>query len=546
MGICTKSKPIAAALLAFSGLGATSLSADGRFIVQPSLCKPAPEAVQPLPEIETGPVVIAAVPLSTESLSFESLAAPVSLAPANAACEPIVQPVLPHPELPAWRGHANLSPAPAAVGNRGQAVAHPPQGTASPPQAASDSRQGLQWITRGARPGQTTEPQSTPPMEASRRSIAPVARLASPPIPTVPEREANQANETLSPPFSLTSSRATTPGGDADMHGSAESQRAVLASLVSHQITSNRPAAGELGRPVHSIDSPPGWQAVGEELSQRLGKCEALINRRAYFSAREDAETAMLYLVRVLDLRANHYYSEPAWHAASKAMSEAEDFSNAQRLTSDSDFLRRVILSHETPVLKDADATALAPLAAAQHYRQYAEEKLAEAAQGHPWASEVLYALGRSYQSHADATQAGLQQNLRWRAITLYRAARAIAPGNATATNQLGFVLLQMDRPADAREALVASLNAAPSLAAYQNLVEASRRLGDTGTGNWAMQQALAAKNTLSMASSAPEFVEVDPRTFAAMSPYSIGPNPPAHDTAAPTHRTAFSNPTNH
>ena len=254
----------------------------------------------------------------------------------------------------------------------------------------------------------------------------------------------------------------------------------------------------------------------------------------------------MLYLVRVLDLRSNHYYSEPAWHAAAKAMSEAEDFSNAQRLTSDSDFLRRVILSHETPVLKDADANTLAPLAAAQHYRQYAQEKMVEAAQGHPWASEVLYALGRSYQSQADATQAGLQQNLRWRAITLYRSARDIAPGNATATNQLGFVLLQMDRPADAREALVDSLNAAPSLAAYENLVEASRRLGDTNTGNWAMQQALATQTVLASAGGAPQFIEVDPRTFAAMSPYSIGPSTQSSDSSAQPYRTAASNSTSH
>ena len=193
-------------------------------------------------------------------------------------------------------------------------------------------------------------------------------------------------------------------------------------------------------------------------------------------------------------------------------------------------------------MLKDADATTLAPLAAAQHYRQYAESKLVEAAEGHPWASEVLYALGRSYQSQSDASQGGLQQNLRWRAITLYRGARTIAPANATATNQLGFVLLQMDRPADAREALVASINSAPSLAAYENLVEASRRLGDANTGNWAMQQAMARSTASSAAPSAPEFVEVDPRTFAAMSPYSIGPNPQLRE-AVPTHRAAFSSP---
>jgi Tfp pilus assembly protein PilF len=151
----------------------------------------------------------------------------------------------------------------------------------------------------------------------------------------------------------------------------------------------------------------------------------------------------------------------------------------------------------------------------------------------------MLYALGRSYQAQADAVEDGSQQNLRWRAATLYRSARFISPNNALASNQLGFVLLQMDRPVDAREALVASINAFPSLAAYENLVEASRRLGDTGTSNWAMQQALALKGATAAPQGIPAFIEVDPRTFAAMSPYTIGPPPQSQNGVAQPYRTA-------
>ncbi len=540
MGICIKSRPTAAAaLLALSGWGATSLFADGKFIVQPSLRKAVPAAVQLEAELrpasETQPGLGAAAPLNFESLAAPSSVASISVPPNNSApfratplsadAKPFAQIELSGPVSPAPSSRANLTAAPEASAQ--------PAATQPLEAANSGSRQGLQWVARSARSQQPSDPQSAQPFQLSGSNFAPTRPA---PFPTVPE---SRASETRSGPFSLASAQAAAHDGAAPARDSQEASRAVLASLVSSQIISGHPATADVGRSVNSIDNPPGWQAIGEELSQRLGRCEALINRKAYFSAREDAESAMLYLVRVLDLMSNHYYSEPAWHAASKAMSEAEDFSNAQRLTSDSDFLRRIILSHETPVLKDADTTTLAPMAAAQHYRQYAESKLVEAAQGHPWASEVLYALGRSYQSHADATQAGMQQNLRWRAITLYRGARAIAPANATATNQLGFVLLQMDRPADAREALVASINAAPSLAAYQNLVEASRRLGDANTGNWAMQQAMASNSPPSATSGIPEFLEVDPRTFAAMSPYSIGPSPQSQDSPAQAYRTA-------
>ncbi|MEZ6154010.1 MAG: hypothetical protein R3C09_28265 [Pirellulaceae bacterium] len=499
MRMSFKSKPTAAALLAISSFGATQLLADdrfdGKFIVQPSRAKPA--------------AVIAAVP-QPPPLELASEQAPNARQPTT--------------NIPSPQPAATLArPAPAMASS-----------TSTFQPASSTSSGGLQWIARSHHPEPQANQQSAGALEldnpnfvspepAAAASQVPAQSFSaqsfstqSLPLPTVPS---DTSGSTPGKPFSWASERS--PAEE-----DRQSPRAVRASLVSSQIILGHPATDDAERTVESIDNPPGWQAIGEELSGRLENCEALINRKAYFSAREDAEAAMLYLMRVLDLMSNSYRSEPAWYAASKAMSEAEDFSTTQRLTSDSDFLRRVILSHETPVLKDADAATLAPLAAAQHYRQYAEKKLMEAAQGHPWASEVVYALGRSYQAQADLAEVGSQQNLRWRAITLYRGARGIAPNNALATNQLGFVLLQMDRPADAREALVASINVSPSLTAYENLVEASRRIGDVGTANWAMQQLHSVRNSPAAASDTPAYVELDPRTFAAMSPYSVGPSP--------------------
>lgn len=516
MGLSFKSKPTAAALLALSSFGVAQVFADGKFIVQPSRQKPAAVAtpasqpvsraarqLEPAPETNIPPAIIA----PTERTAISELSAP-----AMATSE-----------------------------------------STRPPALTVSSSDGLKWIVRGTHSAPWADRNSTGPLELDNMNLvspAPVAVASQAPAQNLPAENVPLPTVPWSSPTVSTVQSLPMASEKSDAEEERESPRAVLASLVSSQIILGHPANDDTGRSVESIDNPPGWQAIGEELSGRLENCEALINRKAYFSAREDAEAAMLYLVRVLDLMSNSYRSEPAWHAASKAMSEAEDFSTAQRLTSDSDFLRRVILSHETPVLKDADAATLAPLAAAQHYRQYAEEKLIEAAQGHPWASEVAYALGRSYQAQADLAEVGSQQNLRWRAITLYRGARGIAPNNALAANQLGFVLLQMDRPVDAREALVASINISPSLAAYENLVEASRRGGDTGTANWALQQAQAFRNRMAVTSDIPAFVELDPRTFAALSPYSIGPSPSpspqAPNASAQPFRTAtFSSPTN-
>lgn len=389
--------------------------------------------------------------------------------------------------------------------------------------------QGLKWVGRESLSSPRTMVRDIGPLSIANPNYRePSAKWAAPDPPSVP---------VASPQISqAVPTQVEKPAAEVPVEP-AESSRSRLASLVSSRIFASRPSAAGGSREVESLEPPPGWQAVGQELSRRLARCEALLNRHAYFSAREDAEAAMLHLVRVLDLMTNSYHSEPAWRAAQRALIEAEDFSTTQRLTSDSGFVRRIILSHETPVLKDADVSLLVPMAAAQHYRQYAENKLAEAAQGHPWASEVITALGRTYQSQADLSEDGTEMQLRWRAITLYRGARRINPSNALAANQLGFILLQMDRPVEARGELIASLNAATSISALENMIEASRRLNDIAMADWALQQHAALKAGMPAGPQVPEVLEVDVRTFAAVSPYTIGPAPPNTPGASPTTR---------
>ncbi len=388
------------------------------------------------------------------------------------------------------------------------------------PQATESTRgNGLKWVVRESLSTPRTVIDEVGPLSIANPNYRePQIGATSPGPPPVAQPSTQPSQATAE------TAASTQPETRVEF---PQSRRAVLATLVSSQILASRPSNAEGGREVASIETPPGWQAVGQELSQRLARCESLINRKAYFSAREDAEGAMLYLMRVLDLMSNSYRSEPAWFAAQRALLEAEDFSTAQRLTSDSDFLRRIILSHETPVLKDADVASLAPMAAAQHYRHYAEDRLIEAAQGHPWASDVIYALGRTFQSQADSTPDGTELPLRWRAITLYRSARTINPGNAIAANQLGFILLQMDRPTEARGELIASLNAATSISALENMIEASRRLNDVAMAEWALQQHAALQGAMPNGPAVPQVLEVDVRTFAAISPYTIGPASP-------------------
>ncbi len=552
MKLLLRSKTTAIALSvvsgwALSGWQVTQLSAEDKFIKQPArapLVAPAAPSLSETPEAGATPAALAPTGHSTGAWISNPKSTKASVDLHTATLTPSTPG--PAPSLDSANSSGQTAPS-ASTHESNRTDASPVRQPVASATVEPSGPSQLRWLARSALPARAANNTSHAP--GPLEFINPNFTTAT----TEPKHPSSSTPATLGVPTQQIPSQqtATMPKfstAESTWVANTETQTAleeqvsskkILASLVSSQIIADRPGNETSGRQIRPIDAPPGWQAVGEEMGQRIANCEALLNRKAYYSAREEAESAMLTLVRVLDLISNRYDSEPAWFAASKAMHEAEDFSSAQRLTSDSDILRRIILSHETPVLKDADVTTLAPLAAAQHYRQFAETKLLEAAQGHPWAAEVVYALGRTYQAQADVVDDGSDQPLRWKAVTLYRAARAIAPSNAVATNQLGYVLLQMDRAADAREALIASLNTNPSLQAFENLVEASRRLGDQATGNWAMQQALALKSTMVSETNVPAVIEVDPRTFAALSPYTIGPNPQHIETAQQPYRTA-------
>ncbi len=274
---------------------------------------------------------------------------------------------------------------------------------------------------------------------------------------------------------------------------------------------------------ISSVETPHGWQAIGQQLSARMLQCEQLLGRGAYLSAREEAEAGVLMLLRHLDLISNTYRCEPTWVAANQALRESEDFVVTQRSTSDSGMLKRLIESHETPLLKGASLDGVSPIIAAQHYRLFAEKLLTDASQSHPWASELYYAIGRAYQAEADQNTDQVD-SLRAHALCYYRAARATLPTNAVACNQLGYLLLQMDRPADAREAIAAALTQKSDDAFLSNLAEASRRLGDVATQNWANQTLANRWAGRPPQPNTPQIVELSPAQFAELSPYAGSP----------------------
>jgi tetratricopeptide (TPR) repeat protein len=289
--------------------------------------------------------------------------------------------------------------------------------------------------------------------------------------------------------------------------------RAQLASMISKKILGESSASKHFTASGSSLMGPA---AVERELTNALTRSEQLCRRGVFLSAREEAKSAELQLARYLDSISNTFQSEPKLRAANIALREASDFSQpcAPKI------LHELISAHETPVLKDVEVSQASPLALKQSYYQYAESMLLDGAQQHPWYSDVFYTLARTYQAEADNNVGAACEHLRAQAMIYYRAACTIRPNNALATNQLGYVLLQLDRPAEAMTSLIASVDTKLEVPALQNLAEASRRLGDQQMQRWALDQIANVNQRIPKPQiQNPAVVELDNASFAATTP---------------------------
>ena len=293
-------------------------------------------------------------------------------------------------------------------------------------------------------------------------------------------------------------------------------KRIALADRVSHELLSNAPVDAA-GVP-QALESLPGWQAIEQELRQRLDRCDTLLKRGAVMSAREEAFQGLLRLYRTMDLHRGKMYSEAALEKAIVALREGMDFQRALGSSSHSS-VQSIVNTHTTDALKNRPLDTTSTEMAAMHYRWYARYQLVTASDGHPWAADLLYAYGKTIEKEADLnpSKASLYRN---QAVIFYQAATQVKPTHTEAASQLGFALIHLDRLEDAYTVLSASVRQSPSANAWNNLAEVYRRRGANAEAEYAVQQANSlTQNKTQYSPENPEIVEVDPSTFAKYSP---------------------------
>jgi tetratricopeptide (TPR) repeat protein len=226
-----------------------------------------------------------------------------------------------------------------------------------------------------------------------------------------------------------------------------------------------------------------------------------------------------------MDLHRGSLFSEPAFEKALVAFREEVDFQKSLR-SSQGASVQDIVDTHATEALKNRPLESTSPEMASMHYRWYARFQMITAADGHPWAADLLYAYGKTLEKEAEQNPARTVM-LRSQAVVCYQAATQITPNQSDASNQLGYALIHLDRMEDAYTALAASIQNKPNANAWNNLAEIYRRQGKPADAEYAVQQAAALQNaTPQYSSQNPEITEVDPAVFAKYSPIPtiVGP----------------------
>ena len=216
---------------------------------------------------------------------------------------------------------------------------------------------------------------------------------------------------------------------------------------------------------------PPGYGLASQRADGHIRYGFDLAGRGAVYSAQAEFNQALQVVAQVLDTQAGVQDHGRALDAGLRAMAEAEELAPEDAHRGGSLDLSRLIATHRTPVLREADPRKLTPLIALQSYYSYAKEQLAVAGGHEPGASSALYGLGRLQ------GVLGRGQSVPT-AITMHQAAMLVDANNFLAANELAVLMFRHGELEEARLLLVHSVRLAPRSETWHNMAVVCARLG--------------------------------------------------------------------
>ena len=246
-----------------------------------------------------------------------------------------------------------------------------------------------------------------------------------------------------------------------------------------------------------------------------------LARRGAIYSARARFIRALRLITQAFDAQGGTRYYSESLARGFRALEEVRDFRpRGSRLEADLD-LQRIVQSHRTPVLHNADFRRLTTLVAQQSYHTYAENQLIEAVGRDPVGADALFALGKVQgqlsKQNGDSSTSGDAD-----AMSMYQAALTVHPDHHQAANELGVLFARYGQLDDARAMLrhcVRDRTNFPEV--WRNLARVHEQLGEADLAKRANNEFRSAMQRSGRSvnlAGRPSVQWVNPETFTKLS----------------------------
>lgn len=242
-----------------------------------------------------------------------------------------------------------------------------------------------------------------------------------------------------------------------------------LFQFLNDQWIPSRAADGKQAPSAFEISADAAWDDLRPRLMTRLQACDALLRKGSVYSARDEIRMGLLALARKLDQLAG-----PSNTAGQRKSAI------------------RKSMPHESALqhaLRELDECSYANSADLPTALQTFSDLVPQACLNHPWAADLWYAMGKTYERELEYSPKQLDI-LRLQSVECYKVALRVAPSRGYIANQLGYSYLHTGSLEDASRALKQALDAGPTPYSWRNVAELYRRRGAMGEARLADEQA--------------------------------------------------------
>ncbi|MEK0424760.1 MAG: hypothetical protein RJB11_851 [Planctomycetota bacterium] len=242
-----------------------------------------------------------------------------------------------------------------------------------------------------------------------------------------------------------------------------------LFQFLNDQWVPSRSAEGKESRSRIERAADAAWQELRPELLTKLQACDSLLRKNSVHSARDEIRNGLTLLARKLDqLSGPAVDQSPRRSAIRRSMPHESALQHAFR---------------------ELDECTYSPADQIAQPLETFSDLLPQATLNHPWAADLLYALGKTYERELEFAPK-LQEVLRQQSLASYQAAMRIAPSRGYIANQLGYNYLHLGSLEEAAKALQKAIDAGPTPYSWRNLAELYRRRGLVREAQLADEQA--------------------------------------------------------